>query len=448
MRLPRRGLRELVDTVASAMGFAPPRGNRGRKRRTSRRLRLEMLEGRSLLAAGALLQSWHCGSSTGHAQLVSASSPAIAATMVQGHQNHSSSAGALTLSADGVNVSHGHTVAANATTGLCLMAARTYGTQQGASISLIRAANWQPPAPAGSLSLGQVFTPQYFQDYQGGTTGLLTGTTVSQDGTRYGAIMAQGATLTRVGTGTLNLSGGVLIGAGTIDTRQGTWSPGSGMLTGANTYSGNIPVNAGTLQLAGGTTTLGTTTPGTITPGATTLNIGAAGTLVPTIGGVLRFSVATGTGSPVTIGAGVTAMVPSGGTLELAGSVSDLSSPSSAASRVNIVNNNSQTGTGVLVSGTTQQVGAIDSSGTTQLNAGSDLTANHIVQSALIIGGTVTNAGVVTIAAPDSSGNPLAATNGYTLANSLTGNSPFAAATLNSSGLLAASGPSSGGLSL
>jgi hypothetical protein len=45
---------------------------------------------------------------------------------------------------------------------------------------------------------------------------------------------------------------------------------------------------------------------------------------------------------------------------------------------------------GLVVSGTQQQVGNIDGSGTTQVNAGSDLTANHIVQSALVIGGTST----------------------------------------------------------
>ncbi|HEV3415227.1 MAG TPA: hypothetical protein VG056_00360 [Pirellulales bacterium] len=295
-----------------------------------------------------------------------------------------------------------------------LSGAGSPGPAQGSSRFVMRAANWQPAAPADSLSSpGQIVTPQYFQNYQGGTMTL-------EDG------------------------GSMLIGAGTIDTHPGTWSPGSGMLSGANTYSGNIPVNAGTLQLAGGTTTLGTTTPGTITPGATTLNIGAAGTLVPTIGGVLRFSVATGTGSPVTIGAGVTAMVPSGGTLELAGSVSDLSSPSSAASRVNIVNNSSQTGSGLLVSGTSQQVGAIDGSGTTTFNAGSDLTADHIVQSALVIGGTAATSGLVTISAADSSGSPLTASGGLRLAGALAPSAPFGAGALSGSSLLALGASSSG----
>jgi hypothetical protein len=64
-------------------------------------------------------------------------------------------------------------------------------------------------------------------------------------------------------------------------------------------------------------------------------------------------------------------------------------------------------GAGLLVSGTHQQVGAIDGSGTTQVNAGSDFTANHIIQSALIIRGAATSHGLVTIDASDAAGNPL-----------------------------------------
>ena len=103
------------------------------------------------------------------------------------------------------------------------------------------------------------------------------------------------------------------------------------------------------------------------------------------------------------IAAGATASVNEGATLELAGSVSALANGSN---RVNIVNNSNAPG--VLVSGTNQQVGNIDGSGTTQVNAGSDLTANHIVQGAMVIGGTSKNRGLVTIDASDASGNPVA----------------------------------------
>lgn len=116
--------------------------------------------------------------------------------------------------------------------------------------------------------------------------------------------------------------------------------------------------------------------------------------------GTLRFKVVSG--SP-TIGTGVGATVSSGATLELAGTVSALANGSH---RVDIVNESAAPG--ILVSGTHQQVGNIDGLGVTKVNAGSDLTANRIVQGALVIGGTATSAGFVTIAASDASGNPLA----------------------------------------
>ncbi len=98
----------------------------------------------------------------------------------------------------------------------------------------------------------------------------------------------------------------------------------------------------------------------------------------------------------------MTVAVNGAGTLELAGSISALSSGSN---RVNIVNSSSAPG--VLITGTNQIVGAIDGLGNTQVNAGSDLIANHIIQSSLIIGGTAGSHGLVTIDASDASGNPL-----------------------------------------
>ena len=65
---------------------------------------------------------------------------------------------------------------------------------------------------------------------------------------------------------------------------------------------------------------------------------------------------------------------------------------------------------GLVVSGSQQVVGKIDGPGTTQVNAGSDLTADHIVQAALIIGGQSGGSGFygrVTVAASDATGNPL-----------------------------------------
>ena len=81
-------------------------------------------------------------------------------------------------------------------------------------------------------------------------------------------------------------------------------------------------------------------------------------------------------------------------------------SPGHGANRVNITNS-STTPAGILVSGTNQIVGKIDGTGTTQVNAGSSLTASHIVQSSLAIGGSATSAATVTIAASNAAGTPL-----------------------------------------
>ena len=146
-------------------------------------------------------------------------------------------------------------------------------------------------------------------------------------------------------------------------------------------------------------------------------SLGASSSMA--VGGTstLRFKPTSGAAS---IGSGVTATVASGATMELAGSLSSLSS---GGNRVSIVNNSNAPG--ILVSGTNQQVGNIDGSGTTQVNAGSDLTANHIIQSALVIGGTAGSPGLVTIDASDASGNPLGQPSGFELAGSLVPSGPF-----------------------
>ncbi len=151
---------------------------------------------------------------------------------------------------------------------------------------------------------------------------------------------------------------------------------------GANNYSGGTTVSAGTLEFDTAPTIDNNTT-------------------FQVNGGTLRFKLATGTAN---VGTGVTATVASGGTLELAGSVAALAA---GANRVNITNS-STAPAGLLVSGSNQQVGKISGAGTTQVNAGSSLIANDIVQGALAIGGTSTSHGLVTIDASNASGNPLA----------------------------------------
>jgi autotransporter-associated beta strand protein len=174
------------------------------------------------------------------------------------------------------------------------------------------------------------------------------------------------------GTTTLTLNGdnpgtntiaGVLTdnGSGVLAvTKDG---PGLWILSGANSYSGPTTVMAGTLRL----------------------------------------NIASGT---PTIAAGATATVAIGATLELAGAISALGS--AGGNRVHLINDSSAPG--LLVTGMHQVVGNVDGNGTTQVNAGSDLTANRIIQSALIIGGAAGSPAVVTIDASDASGNPLATT--------------------------------------
>ncbi len=124
----------------------------------------------------------------------------------------------------------------------------------------------------------------------------------------------------------------------------GTWR-----LTGANTFTGGIAVSGGTLRLAA-----------------------ASGT--PAIGGA--------------------AAVSGSGTLELAGSVSQLSQS------VNIANSSSATAGLLVSSSTAQKVGTILGTGNVVVNSGASLTAYQIRQNSLTIAGT----GKVTLS-PSGSGS-------------------------------------------
>ncbi len=138
------------------------------------------------------------------------------------------------------------------------------------------------------------------------------------------------------------------------------------------------------------------------------------------------------------VGNSVQAAVNGTATLEPAGAVSALSSGTNCASILN--NSPGVIGlAGPLISGTYQQVGNIDSTRTIRVNADSDLTAVHIIQSALAIGGSTGNPGVVMIDASDASGNPLAESSRLALADSTTSNTPFGAGVIYSAGLGSAS---------
>jgi autotransporter-associated beta strand protein len=117
-------------------------------------------------------------------------------------------------------------------------------------------------------------------------------------------------------------------------------------------------------------------------------------------GGKLRFQIATGSAS---VANGATVTVAAGATLELAGAVSALGTP--GGNRAHVINDSSAQG--LLVTGTNQVVGGIDGAGTASISAGGDLMADHIIQSALVIGGDATAHGVLTIAPSDADGNSL-----------------------------------------
>ncbi len=218
--------------------------------------------------------------------------------------------------------------------------------------------------------------------------------------------------------GTLSATRGIAVttgSAGTVDTNGNdiVWG---GLLSNSGSFT---KVGAGSLEIGG-------------------LALASNSTLAANAG-TLRLNVA----SASTISTGVTVTVGDGATLELAGSLSALSG---GTNRVNITNNSAAPG--VLDSGTHQVVGNIDGSGTAQVNAGSDLTANHIIQSALVIGGTAGSPGQVTLDASDASGNPLGQSSGLALAGSLTPSDSFGAGALTSSNMLASDGSTASDLTL
>jgi fibronectin-binding autotransporter adhesin len=360
-----------------------------------------------------------------------------------------SSGGLALLNAGALNATTPNVVQVNAGANLALQgfSVAVSGLQDGGATAIVQNA-------AGSLATLTINIASSSTTYAG----------VLQDGVGGGALLlAKSGAGTQVLSGNNTFTGGVLLLAGTLIVGNNS-ALGTGNLTangGTLQADGNRPYTVGNavginlganLNVAGANSfTLSgpiTASGGLIKGGSSTLTLTHAESLAGSItvdGGTLSFNAVSGS---ATIGAGVTATVSSGAALELAGSVSALSSGSN---RVNIVNSSS-TPAGVLVSGTHQQVGNIDGSGITQVNAGSDLTANHIVESAFVIGGTAASHSLVTIDASDSSGNPLdlgaaeqaadgtrsvtaTLSSGLELAGSLQPSAPIASGAPNSSNL-------------
>jgi fibronectin-binding autotransporter adhesin len=198
--------------------------------------------------------------------------------------------------------------------------------------------------------------------------------------------------------------------------------------TSSNTYAGSIGLGASGTAHGGGTFSF--TGNGSLET-QTAPSLGNNSNLNVTGGGTLRFNVTTG--GPAVVGSGVLATVSNASVLELAGTVAALSDgtgPHSAG-----VLNNSTAAVGLHVTGGNQRVGAVDGTGTTSLDSGTSLTANHIVQGTLAIGGLSGSPSTVTIGASDASGNPLGSSSGLALAGSLEPTDSFAAGTSSSAAL-------------
>jgi fibronectin-binding autotransporter adhesin len=276
----------------------------------------------------------------------------------------------------------------------------------------------------GVLSIASFF---FLANNTNTTAGTVTGTFTINGGTanvqcNISIPSTQGTSNTtlNINGGTLNMNGFAIGGDGT----GGSGPPITNVnlvaagqsATLANLGGGGIN-NAGLNMNGSGTLTL--TGPNNNYTGGTTVS-----------GGTLRLNTAAGS---ALMSSAVTVTVTNAGTLELAGPVSSLSD-GTAAHSANIVNNSAATA-GILVSGTNQRVGRIDGAGTTQVNDGSQLTANHIVQMALVIGVTGSGPSLVTIDASDASGNPLGMSGGFALAESLTPSGPFGADGIRSANL-------------
>ncbi len=146
-------------------------------------------------------------------------------------------------------------------------------------------------------------------------------------------------------------------------------------------------------------------------------------------GGKLRLNIS----GSASVGSGAMASITGSGILELAGATSALGT-TVPVDRV-AISNSSNAAAGLLVSAGNQQVGGIGGTGSTQVNAGTSLTADHIVQGALIIGGNSGSQALVTIDASDASGNPLGQSSGLVFAGSVTRNGSTAAGEASSADL-------------
>ncbi len=240
--------------------------------------------------------------------------------------------------------------------------------------------------------------------YTGGTT-VNNGTLTTTTGTLGGGPLAVNGNSGAISAVTFGTSQSIASLSGTI---SGGGSAGVNVSAGKSltvnqtsntTFAGTIALTAGAIAGGGGTF---------VKSGSGTLEIDGGLSLgnnssLAISGGKLRLNITSMSGS---VGSGVTANISSSAVLELAGTASALGT-TTPGDRV-VITNSSNAAAGLLVSAGRQQVGGIGGTGNTQINAGANLTADHIIQRALIIGGAAGNPAKVTIDPSDSSGNPVA----------------------------------------
>jgi hypothetical protein len=167
----------------------------------------------------------------------------------------------------------------------------------------------------------------------------------------------------------------------------------------STTFAGNVKLDAGLGAGLGGILAKGGDPNSTVlVQGTTTFQTYSA---LQVTAGTLRIS-STG----ASVGTNVAATVASNATLELDGTTSALTDATTPIQRAAVKNNGTLTiGDGTIHAA--QQVGGIDpvsgANGTVQVLNNNSLTADHIVQNALVIG----NGGTFTLAPSNANGNPM-----------------------------------------
>jgi hypothetical protein len=266
-----------------------------------------------------------------------------------------------------------------------------------------------------------------------------------------GGTTVSGGTFATTGTGTIGPGALTVNPTGTasaILSVGNSQSVQSLTVSPAATATARIDVASGnTLTVTGPTSVQGTLTLDQAAGSTGTLAINgssslASGSTLAIKGGTMQFKVS---GSSV-VGTGVSATIASGATLELDGTTSALTDAMTTTNRVNVNNSgNLNVGNTAVTPTTVQQVGAIDGTATTTVTDAAQLTANHIIQGALVIGSAGASPSLVTIAASDANGNPLGTSGGLAVAGSLAPSDSFGATGGNGSSLLGGDGLAAGG---